>query len=143
MVRIHKIIYERVSQYFDRVYHFPTYQHFRVYQFSYMHPSKLETLYEQLCDFHEYERKMERQFNLSENSLEGLNLIFGSKSAMDRAIQGGNVVPLLVNPSNAVEITLQHSVRTVQCRVYIGARDEWVVLEPELNHHESYLAQQG
>ena len=42
-----------------KMYQFSTYQDFRIYQFSYMHESKLETLYEQLCDFHEYERKLE------------------------------------------------------------------------------------
>jgi hypothetical protein len=108
-----------------------------------MHESKLETLYEQLCDFHEYERRMEKRLHVSSNSLEGLNLIYGSKEAMDRAIQGGIVVPLLVNPSNLVEVILQQNVRTVRCRVYVGAEGEWVALEPELNHHESYLAQQG
>ena len=108
-----------------------------------MHESKLETLYEQLCEFHEYERKLEKQLHVSSNSLEGLNLIYGSKEAMDKAIQGGNVVPLLVNPSNLVEVILQQDVRKIRCRAYVGATGEWVALEPELNHHESYLAQQG
>ena len=143
MVRFHRIIYKQGSLSNMNSYQFSTYQDFRIYQFSYMHESKLETLYEQLCDFHEYERKLEKRLHVSSNSLEGLNLIYGSKEAMDKAIQGGNVVPLLVNPSNLVEVILQQDVRTIRCRAYVGATGEWVALEPELNHHESYLAQQG
>ena len=143
MVRFHRIIYKQGSLSNMNTYQFSTYQDFRIYQFSYMHESKLETLYEQLCDFHEYERDLEKRLHVSSNSLEGLNLIYGSKEAKDKAIQGGNVLPLLVNPSNLVGVIFQQDLRTIRCRAYVGATGEWVALELELNHPESYLAQQG
>ena len=126
-----------------RVYEFHGYKSFRQFQFIYLNRERVNRLEQQASFFKIIEERLEERYSLQKGSLQGLHLIYGSEVAMEKAMQNVETRELLTDQRNIVVINFYHGTRTMRRYIYSLQTEERINIDPELNGHESYLAQQG